>query len=273
VSAVGPDTRTPRFSNRDAIYNDLAAPGIDLLTTVPRDVASSGASKDAPAGEVVGSDGTVEGTSFAAPHVSAAAALLMAAHPELTNDEVMEILEHSARDLTPPTASPATRIGHDPLTGFGLVDIDAALAAAESPPAPDSTNEPNDRPFEATPLRGSEGSIDATASRGDDPDDIYEVRAQRGDRVRVTIEPFASSYGVGTLDAVAWRPGTTNVSHLTSRRIVASILGSGETSHLDFTATRSGTWPIEVLAAAGWTSYRLSWSVGSSSSSGGTLLR
>ena len=81
VSAVGPDLRTPRFSNRDAIYNDLAAPGVGILTTVPRDTAPSGLSQNAPLGDVVGPDGTVEGTSFAAPHVSAAAALLFAANP------------------------------------------------------------------------------------------------------------------------------------------------------------------------------------------------
>ena len=49
VSAVGPDGRTPRFSNRDGVYNDLAAPGLDILTTVPRDLAGSGLSQDAPA--------------------------------------------------------------------------------------------------------------------------------------------------------------------------------------------------------------------------------
>lgn len=274
VSAVGPDTRTPRFSNRDPVFNDLAAPGVGIVTTVPRDVAASGSSRDAPAGEVVGPDGTVEGTSFAVPHVSAAAALLMAQRPELTNDEVMQILEHTARDLSRTTGgSPATTVGHDALTGFGLVDIDAALNAVDSPPAPDSRGEPNDRPFEATPLRGSEGSIEATASRGDDPDDIYDLRARKGDHVRITVEPFASTYGMGTLDTLAWRPGTTNVSRLTSSRIIASTLGTGKTSRMEFTATRSGTWPIEVLATEGWTSYRLSWSVGSSSSSGGTFLR
>jgi SpoIID/LytB domain protein len=274
VSAIGPDTRTPRFSNRDAIFNDLAAPGLEIVTTVPRDTAASGSSRDAPAGEVVGPDGTVEGTSFAAPHVSAAAALLMAARPDLTNDEVMELLEHTARDLTPPTASPGTRIGHDPFTGFGLVDVDAAITAAANPPAPDSTSEPNDKPFEATPLRGFEGTIEATVSRGDDPNDVYTIRARKGDRVQITLESIPSTYGVGTIDGLAWRPGTMNVSRLTSNRIIASTLDGDSPERLTFTADASGTWPIEVLATDGWTSYRLSWSIGdSSSSSGGTLLK
>jgi stage II sporulation protein D len=271
VSAVGPDDRTPRFSNRDGVFNDLAAPGLDILTTVPRDLAPSGSSQDAPPGEVVTPEGTVEGTSFAAPHVSAAAALLFATQPALTNDQVMQILEHSAHDLTPPQASPKTTVGHDALTGYGLVDIDAAITAAANPPPPDSSKtEPNDTPFEATPLRGFEGSIEATASRGDDPDDVYTLHARKGDHVRIVIEPHDSPYGVGTVDGLAWRPGTMNVSNLTSPRIVA---WTDPSQHLDFTATRSGTWPIEIIASDGWTAYRLSWSVGSSSSSGGTFLR
>src|SRR4029077_7525745 len=183
--------------NRDAIYNDLAAPGLEILTTVPRDTAVSGLSQDAPQGEVVTADGSVEGTSFAAPHVSAAAALLFAAHPTLTNDQVMEILESSARDLTPLNASPATRPGHDPLTGFGLLDIDAALVQSANPPPPDLPGEPNDKPYEAPRIRGVGGSGEATGERGDAPDDIYNRRARKGDRGTATIEPEPSPYGAG----------------------------------------------------------------------------
>ena len=136
VSAVGPDLRTPRFSNRDAIYNDLAAPGLEILTTVPRDTAVTGLSQDAPQGEVVTADGTVEGTSFAAPHVSAAAALLFAAHPTLTNDQVMEILESSAHDLTPLNASPATTAGPRPADGLRDARHRRRTHAVRKPSAP-----------------------------------------------------------------------------------------------------------------------------------------
>ncbi|MDX6579239.1 MAG: hypothetical protein QOJ47_788, partial [Gaiellales bacterium] len=74
-------------------------------------------------------------------------------------------------------------------------------------------------------------------------------------------------------DALAWLPGTMNVSKLTSRRLIATALSSDTPERLDFTATRSGSWPIEVVATEGWTSYRLSWSIGPSSSLGGTSLR
>ncbi len=61
-----------------------------------------------------------------------------------------------------------------------------------------------------------------------------------------------------------------NVNHLTSSRIIA---WADALQRIDFVATKSGTWPIEVIASSGWTAYRLSWSVGPSSSSGGTFLR
>jgi serine protease len=64
-----------------------------------------------------------EGTSFAAPHVSAAAALLIAtkrlgAHP--TPAEIKQRLEDTARDLGAP--------GFDSHYGAGLLDVGAALA-------------------------------------------------------------------------------------------------------------------------------------------------
>ena len=74
------DGAVPAFSNRDAVYNDLAAPGEDIFSTVPRDD-----DRDAPGlrGQGYSTCGptefrNAEGTSFAAPQVAAAAALLFA---------------------------------------------------------------------------------------------------------------------------------------------------------------------------------------------------
>lgn len=60
------------------------------------------------------------GTSFAAPHVAGAMALLLEAFPNLTAGEVAEILVTTARDLGDP--------GVDAIYGRGLVDLAAALA-------------------------------------------------------------------------------------------------------------------------------------------------
>ena len=67
------------------------------------------------------------GTSMAAPHVSAAAALVIASRvigSEPSPDAVARRLERSARDIGPP--------GHDTIYGWGLVD--AATATTPGPP-------------------------------------------------------------------------------------------------------------------------------------------
>jgi serine protease len=64
-----------------------------------------------------------EGTSFATPHVSAIAALIVATKrlgPHPTPSQIKQRIEDTARDLGPP--------GYDPRYGFGLVDAAAALA-------------------------------------------------------------------------------------------------------------------------------------------------
>src|SRR5689334_24177841 len=63
-------TRRSSDLNRDRLFNDLAAPGQDLLTTVSRASARSGLSRDAAPNDVVEPDGTVQGTSFAADRKS-----------------------------------------------------------------------------------------------------------------------------------------------------------------------------------------------------------
>ncbi|NPV60241.1 MAG: S8 family serine peptidase [Actinobacteria bacterium] len=64
-----------------------------------------------------------EGTSMAAPQVSAAAALLLSLDPKLTPSETSDILTSSAKDLG---AS-----GWDIYHGYGLLDVGAALSALD----------------------------------------------------------------------------------------------------------------------------------------------
>ncbi|MDX1735950.1 MAG: S8 family serine peptidase, partial [Halioglobus sp.] len=63
----------------------------------------------------------VSGTSFAAPMVSGAASLLLALDPGLSAQALRRMLLHSARDLDTP--------GRDIATGYGLLDVGAALDA------------------------------------------------------------------------------------------------------------------------------------------------
>ena len=123
VAAVDPDLKRPTFSNWGANVA-LAAPGVDILSLRARQTdLLIFARKDYKPGTAVvkGSYYRVTGSSFAAPMVSGAAALLLSVRPELTAVQVARILEQSARNLS--------GIGNDQFTGYGLLDIGAALKA------------------------------------------------------------------------------------------------------------------------------------------------
>jgi subtilisin family serine protease len=65
-----------------------------------------------------------QGNSFAGPHAGGVAALVLSVQPELTPWRVQELLAATCRDLGVP--------GRDPIHGAGLVQADAAVAAARS---------------------------------------------------------------------------------------------------------------------------------------------
>ncbi|MGG0644970.1 S8 family serine peptidase [Sporosarcina gallistercoris] len=89
---------------------ELAAPGVDILSTYPRAFDDDGKK-----------DGYYElsGTSMAAPHVSGIAALLKERFPELTNVRLRSILANSAEDLGAK--------GRDRQFGYGLVRYPAKV--------------------------------------------------------------------------------------------------------------------------------------------------
>ncbi len=70
------------------------------------------------------------GTSAAAPHVAAVAALMLEANRQLSPDDIFEILEDTAIDMDDPV-TPDFDLGFDFGTGFGLVDALEAVEEAE----------------------------------------------------------------------------------------------------------------------------------------------
>lgn len=125
VAATGRDGMRAPFSSFGS-ETGLAAPGVDILSLRAHGSdflrVSGGA---APAGAAwVGSDRAylrASGTSFAAALVSGVAARILAANPSLRPEQVVRMLQQSARDIAPE--------GVDPLTGYGGLDAAAALAA------------------------------------------------------------------------------------------------------------------------------------------------
>lgn len=89
----------------------VAAPGVDMISTVPK-----------------GGHCSDNGTSFSAPYVAGLAALIKAKHPDWTARQIVAQIEQTAERTT---------AGHDRLVGWGVVDPVRALTqdehAIESP--------------------------------------------------------------------------------------------------------------------------------------------
>ena len=97
-----------------------------------------------------------EGTSMAAPHVSALAALLVTKNETLTPDEIFDAIRNNAQDLGPS--------GKDDEYGYGLIDPAATLS--ENPWRVTDTREATvnstENPKERWKLQVADGTISAT---------------------------------------------------------------------------------------------------------------
>jgi len=71
------------------------------------------------------------GTSAAAPHAAAVAALMLEANPDLSPEQIRQILEDTALDMDDPD-TPGFDAGYDPATGYGFIDAQAAVAMAQN---------------------------------------------------------------------------------------------------------------------------------------------
>jgi len=224
---------------------------------VPRSLVSSGLSTEAMPGGLVETNGTVQGTSFAAPHVSAAAALLFAVRPSLRNDQVIAILKETARDIAPPEGSPGTRVGRDALTGHGLLDVGAAVAralSAEPPPTADHRSEPNDVPEQAgAGLSLPASQLTATVDRYEDPSDFFRIRLEAGARITLQLDSATAD----DLELVVW-PAATAKRKPARRDPAAISQGEGSNEELPYTAVATGVHLVQVLAHKGGGAYTLS---------------
>src|SRR5262245_21508467 len=138
VSAVRQDGSVPDYSNRDAVFNDIAAPGAAIFSTIPQNLTAD----RADCANRPYSDCRTEelrqgiGTSFSAPQVSAAAALRLGQDPALKPGQVSWLLERSADDSSPTTGCPQCPVGRDLYAGWGTLDVLKALTMLSNTPLP-----------------------------------------------------------------------------------------------------------------------------------------
>jgi subtilisin family serine protease len=255
VSALGRRGGSPGFSNRDPQFNDIAAPGEEILSTFP--LALTGAFPNCVE-QGYSSCGpeeyrSAEGTSFAAPQVTAAAAMLLATEPGLAPDQVTELLVRSAVDAVPANGCGACAIGRDRFTGAGRLDQTAAveLLAAGAPPR--DRYEPNDEGGKsAYPLFGSSRVVEATLDYWNDRDDVYRVYLRTGERLVTS----AGTSGSLRPALALWRPGTATVDLAAAplRRLASRPPGAT----LSYGAKAAGWYVLHVrVTSPGGGSYRL----------------
>lgn len=223
VAATGRSGTATTFSSRSP-YVDIAAPGdgIFVASALGRDWRPS------------------SGTSFSSPLVAGAAAWLWTARPDLDAGQVAEILRRSARDIDAP--------GRDRATGFGMLNLAAALAAPS--PVRDPF-EPNDDIEEVDPS-GDRNLVDApplttkSKQRGrvvarvdayEDPRDVYRVWLPA--RRNVTFQLGGTSDGDLSLHRATAR---TVAGRFATNGRLAQATTRGKTERLVYRNAGAGRW-------------------------------
>jgi subtilisin family serine protease len=249
VSAVRQNGSVPSYSNRDAIYNDIAAPGDAIFSTIPASLVDP--TRPGCAGQAYSDCGPFEfrdaiGTSFAAPQVSAAAALLIGQDPALRPEQVSWLLERSADDANEATGCPTCPPGRDLFTGWGTLDVLSALTLlgdGTSLPPVDHYEPNDDAGVWSHALPPLPRTIGATLDFWDDNVDVYRVHLSKGQRVYARLTPAARA----RVELALWSPGTQRLETLAARSsgVARSRRVAGQ-ARLAYRAPAAGIYYLEA---------------------------
>jgi hypothetical protein len=206
VAAVNPDYSSAQFSNENYAI-DVAAPGVGVLAAVPATLDVDGV----PDGWMA-----LNGTSFSAPLVAAAATWIVDRRPNLSASQLTDLVRFNARDL-------GSR-GWDRSFGWGIVSLPDSLRART--PGDDPLEPNDDIPWSNgrffgkpdPPVWRGRGRryLDASLDYFEDPTDVYRAVVPGRRALKITLRP---SFGNPQLEAyngwaksVATRRGRIAVS-------------------------------------------------------------
>jgi subtilase family protein len=244
VSALTRSGNVPDFSNRDPVFNDISAPGVGIFSTFPSSLTAQRVGCPDQGYSDCGTDDyrNAEGTSFAAPQVSAAAAVLFAVDQQLTNSQVAFILERSADDVNASSGCPRCLLQRDALSGWGRLDVAKAVGSLAGPlPPPDFGETNDDAGPQARTVWGKKDAIAATVDYWDDPVDVYKIVLNGNERLRASLNAPGAN-----LSLELWRPGTVHVDRPSSQK----DLLRASSSHVTFTARGRGWYYLEVRSTS-----------------------
>jgi subtilisin family serine protease len=249
VSALSPTGNVPNFSDRDRIYNDISAPGQEIYSTLPRALTSFRPMCINQGYSDCGPDEFrhAAGTSFAAPQVTASAAVLLALKPTLQADQVVNILERTATDVSAANGCRLCPLQRDALSGWGRLDLSKAVAALDGVLPPPDRFEPNDDAgTRSVKLTAAVTSLKATIDFWDDQIDVYRVYLRKGQRLRLALEGPAGA----TSNLLLWKPGTQRIDDLRKQNLrAAQAISPGASHRLGYRAQKKGWYYVEVKVA------------------------
>jgi hypothetical protein len=252
VGALTKDGNVPSFSNRDPVFVDIAAPGQELTSTFPRNLTALRPSCLEQGYTPCASDDfrRVEGTSFAAPQVSAAAALMLSMRPNLRPDQVTSLLTRTADDQSSATGCPRCPGGRDPLTGWGRLHAARAISGTPAPPAPDRFETNDDAGAESFRLWGKRRALEATLDFWDDQSDVYAVYLRKGQRLRASLDgPFRADSNL-----VLWSPAARHLEQFSLKTLQQRLVASskrGWRQKVSYRARRAGWHYLQAKVVTG----------------------
>jgi hypothetical protein len=259
VSAVSDTGAVPTFSNRDRIYNDIAAPGLRILSALPRSLTARYPLCSDQGYSICGPEEyrEAQGTSFAAPQVSAAAAVLLSLRPTLRPEQVTQLLETTAVDLDFSTGCSACGVGRDAYSGRGRLDVAEAIAAlSRRLPERDFYETNDDLGSRAYRASGSNRRIQATVDYWDDQDDVYAISLDRDQPVYVGLTGADTTLD---LSLGFWLSKARSVERVADYRYrVRTSARNGSRQYLSYRPSAGGTFYVQVrMSSPGATRYRL----------------
>ncbi|GAB3268646.1 S8 family peptidase [Chitinimonas naiadis] len=244
VAAYGKTGARAYYSNFGTLV-DIAGPGGDQSSGSANGILSTlNAGASAPGAD---SYAYYQGTSMATPHVAGVAALMIAAKPSLTPDQVESLLKSSARPFVASCSG----------CGAGMLDAYAAVQAAlgtTQPPAGSET-ESNNTLATANAV-AAPATLNATMASSSDAD-WFKVDLPAGKTLTATMTPGSSTadydlyiynasstqlakseLSAGKVDAAS----VTNTGSTTSSRYVKVIYYSGGTGATNGKYTIKFAW-------------------------------
>jgi hypothetical protein len=206
---------------------DLLSPASGITVATPTSVCSSGYAD-------------VRGTSFASPAVAGAAAMVQAVKPGLKAQQVFDIVRQAAGDLG--------LTGWDQDTGFGLLDVSAAVGSATPKLL---GNEVDDdimfaRAKPLVPLTlGKAKLIQDSESAAKDNTDVFRIKLKKGEAISASLTTKTANayFAISLLDSAA---GPLDMTNDVTRHIVKDSGGLSPSPFLTKRVKKGGTYYVAV---------------------------